>query len=129
MTIMGAFPLSRKDFYGRNALTLLFTFTMFFNGGLIPTYLVIKSLGMVNTIWVMVIPGAVAMWNLIIMRTFFQDTIPFELQEAAFIDGCSNIRILLTIILPLSAPIIAVMILFYGVNHWNSFFNALIYIR
>lgn len=128
LTVAGAYPLSRKDFRGRNILTGIFTFTMMFNGGLIPTYMVINKLGMVNSFWVMIIPGAVSVWNMIIMRTFFSTSIPFELQEAAFIDGCSNIRMLLKIILPLSAPVIAVMVLFYGVGHWNAFFNALIYI-
>ncbi|HOJ12101.1 MAG TPA: carbohydrate ABC transporter permease [Clostridiales bacterium] len=128
MTIAGAYPLSRKDFYGRNIIMLLFTFTMFFSGGLIPTYLIIRKLNMVNKIWVLVLPGAVSMYNLIITKTFFQSTIPLELQEAAVIDGCSNIKILLKIVLPLSIPIIAVMTIFYGVAHWNAFFDALIYI-
>lgn len=129
MTVAGAYPLSRKDFVGRNLITIFFTFTMFFSGGLIPTYIVIKKLGLYNNFWVMVLPGAVGMWNLIIMRTFFQHTIPLELQEAAFIDGCRNFGILFKIVLPLSAPIIAVMVIFYGVGHWNAFFTALIYIK
>lgn len=128
LTIMGAYPLSRKDLYGRNAITFFLSFTMFFNGGLIPTYFVVRNLGMLNTIWALIIPNAVAMWNLVIMRTFFQNSIPGELEEAAFIDGCSNVRLIIKIILPLSAPIIAVMVLFYGVGHWNAFFNALIYL-
>lgn len=129
MTITGAYPLSRKDFYGRNIFMLLFTFTMFFSGGLIPTYILIKQLNLYNNFWVMILPGAVGMWNMIIMRTFFQNTIPMELQEAAFIDGCSNIGTLWRIVLPLSKPIIAVMVMFYGVGHWNAFFNALIYLN
>lgn len=128
MTVLGAYPLSRKDFVGKNAVMALLVFTMFFGGGLIPTYLLIKDLGMLNTFWVMVIPNAVSIWNIIIMRTFFQQSIPYELQEAATIDGCSNIQILTRIILPLSMPIIAVMILFYAVGHWNAFFNALLYL-
>ncbi|GIO29040.1 MULTISPECIES: carbohydrate ABC transporter permease [Paenibacillus] len=128
MTVLGAYPLSRKDFVGKNAIMALFVFTMFFGGGLIPTYLLIKDLGMLNTFWVMVLPNAVSIWNIIIMRTFFQQSIPYELQEAATIDGCSNIQILTRIILPLSMPIIAVMILFYAVGHWNAFFNALLYL-
>lgn len=128
MTIMAAYPLSRKDFYGRNVIMAIFVFTMFFSGGLIPTYLLIRDLGMINTFWVMVIPNAVAVWNIIIMRTFFQTTIPLELQESAQIDGCGNIRILINIVLPLSLPVIAVMVLFYAVGHWNSYFNALIYL-
>lgn len=128
MTILAAYPLSRKDFVGRNAIMALLVFTMFFSGGLIPTYLLIKNLGMLNTLWVMIIPNAVSIWNIIIMRTFFQQSIPGELQEAATIDGCSNIKILTRMILPLSMPIIAVTILFYAVGHWNAFFNALLYL-
>ncbi|WP_369899669.1 carbohydrate ABC transporter permease [Bacillus manliponensis] len=129
LTIMAAYPLSRKDFVGRNAIMGIFVFTMFFSGGLIPSYLLIKSLGMIDTFWVMVIPNAVSVFNIIIMRTFFQTTIPLELQEAAMIDGAGNIRILLNIVLPLSMPVIAVMILFYAVAHWNSYFTALIYLQ
>ncbi|OZB97644.1 carbohydrate ABC transporter permease [Paenibacillus sp. XY044] len=128
MTILAAYPLSRRDFVGRNAIMALLVFTMFFSGGLIPTYLLIKNLGMLNTLWVMIIPNAVSIWNIIIMRTFFQQSIPHELQEAATIDGCSNIQILTRIMLPLSMPIIAVTILFYAVGHWNAFFNALLYL-
>ncbi|MCQ6561138.1 carbohydrate ABC transporter permease [Paenibacillus mendelii] len=128
MTVMAAYPLSRKDFYGRNAVTALFVFTMFFSGGLIPAYLLVKNLGMVNTMWALIIPNAVAIWNIIIMRTFFQQSIPIEVQESAQMDGCGNIRILLRIVLPLSLPIMAVMTLFYSVAHWNAFFNALIYL-
>ncbi|KGP78164.1 MULTISPECIES: carbohydrate ABC transporter permease [unclassified Paenibacillus] len=128
MTILAAYPLSRKDFIGRNAIMALFVFTMFFSGGLIPTYMLIKNLGMLNTLWVMIIPNAVSIWNIIIMRTFFQQSIPHELHEAATIDGCSNIQTLTRIILPLSMPIIAVTILFYAVGHWNAFFNAMLYL-
>lgn len=129
LTIMAAYPLSRKDFYGRNFFMGLFVFTMFFSGGLIPTYLLIKNLGMIDTLWVMVIPNAVAVWNIILMRTFFQSTIPDELRESAMLDGCGNIRILLKIVLPLSLPVIAVMVLFYAVGHWNSYFQALVYLQ
>lgn len=129
MTILAAYPLSRPDLPGRNGIMVLITLTMFFNGGLIPTYLLVKDLGMVNTMWALIIPGAIATYNLIVMRTYFQSSIPWELQEAAHIDGCSNWRLLFSIILPLSKPILAVMVLFYAVGHWNSFFNALIYIR
>ncbi|GIP34211.1 carbohydrate ABC transporter permease [Paenibacillus sp. J2TS4] len=127
-TIMAAYPLSRKDFYGRNGIMAIIVFTMFFGGGLIPVYLLIKNLGMVNTFWVMIIPNLVSAWNIIIMRTFMQSSIPLEVQEAAAIDGCSNLQILWRVVLPLSTPIIAVMVLFYGVSHWNAFFNALIYL-
>lgn len=129
MTIAGAYPLSRKDFYGRKALTLFYSFTMFFSGGLIPSYLINTKLGLNNNFWVMIIPGAVSVWNMFIMRTFFQNSIPSELQEAAFIDGCNNISILLKIVLPLSTPVIAVMVMYYGVGHWNAYFTALIYFR
>lgn len=129
MTIAGAYPLSRRDFNGRNLIMAIITFTMFFGGGMIPNYMVIRSLGLIDSFWVMIIPSAVTVWNLIIMRTFFQNTIPTEMQEAAFIDGCSNMRILVSIVLPLSAPIIAVTVLFYGVGHWNSFMPALIYLN
>lgn len=130
MTTMGAYALSRKDLRGRHILALLFTFTLIFNGGLIPTYLVYKDmLGLYNNLWAMVIPSAISVWNLIVMRTYFQTSIPFELQEAAFIDGCSNIRTLVSVVLPLSMPIIAVMAMYYGVAHWNSYFTALVYLH
>lgn len=128
LTTMIAYPLSRKDFAGRNVITGLMVFTMFFSGGMIPTYLLIRDLGMLNTIWALVVPGAVSVWNVVIMRTFFQSGIPHEIQESAQMDGCSNIQILLRIVLPLSMPVMAVMTLFYSVGHWNAFFNALIYL-
>ncbi|OMF38657.1 sugar ABC transporter permease [Paenibacillus sp. FSL H8-0548] len=128
MTIAAAYPLSRRDFVGRNLITAMFVFTMFFSGGLIPTYLVVKGLGLVDTFWVMVLPNAVAMYNIIIMRTYMQTSIPPELHEAAYVDGSTNIGVLWRIVLPLSKPILAVMVLFYGVAHWNAFFNALIYL-
>lgn len=126
-TIMIAYPLSRKDFYGKGGITAFITFTMFFSGGMMPTYLLVRELGMLDTIWAMVLPGAVSVYNVIIMRTFFQ-SIPEELREAASMDGCSNINFLIRIVLPLSMPIIAVMALFYGVGHWNAYFDALIYL-
>ncbi|MDF2714053.1 MAG: sugar transporter permease [Paenibacillus sp.] len=129
MTIMAAYPLSRKDFAGRNVIMAMIVFTMFFSGGLIPTYLLVRDLGMINTMWALIIPGVVSVWNVIIMRTFFQTSIPVEVQESAAIDGCSNIQTLWRIVLPLSMPIIAVMILFYSVGHWNAYFNALIYLN
>lgn len=129
VTVATAYPLSRKDFVGRNLFTILFTFTMFFGGGLIPTYLVIRSLGLINNFWVMILPGTISVFNVIIARTFFKSAIPAELQEAAMIDGCSNIGILVRIVIPLSKPILAVLALFYAVAHWNAFFNALIYLN
>lgn len=128
MSIAAAFPLSRRDFYGRNLFAALMVFTMFFSGGMIPSYLLVKDLGMLNSMWALIIPGAVSVYNILIMRTFFQNGIPQEMQEAASIDGCSNIGTLVKIVLPLSMPIIAVMILFYSVGHWNSYFSALIYL-
>ncbi|OMF38031.1 sugar ABC transporter permease [Paenibacillus sp. FSL H8-0548] len=129
MTILAAYPLSRPDLPGRGAIMVLITLTMFLGGGLIPTYLLVKDLGMVNTMWALIVPGAIATYNLIVMRTYFQTSIPWELQEAAHMDGCSNWRLLFSVILPLSKPILAVMVLFYAVGHWNSYFSALIYIR
>lgn len=128
LTVAGAYPLSRKNFYGRNFFTLLLAFTMVFQGGLIPTYLVIKNLNLINNFWVMILPSAIQMWNLIVMRTFFQNNIPEELNEAAIIDGASNLKTLVKIVLPLSKAILAIMILFYGVFYWNQYFNALIYL-
>jgi putative aldouronate transport system permease protein len=129
MTVLAAYPLSRRDFAGRGIITALIVFTMFFSGGLIPTYLLIKKLHMINTMWALVVPGAVSVWNIIIMRTFFQTGIPNEIQESAAIDGCNNRQLLIRIVLPLSMPIIAVMILFYSVGHWNAYFSALIYLN
>jgi len=128
LTVMVAYPLSRKDLVGRNLVTIFLTITMFFTGGLIPLYLVVRGLGLVNTIGAMILPNAISFWNIIITRTYFQTTIPDDLIHAAQIDGCSNSRLLLTIIVPLSKPILAVMALYYGVGHWNAFFNALIFL-
>ncbi len=128
MTAIGAYPLSRRNFVGRGVLTFFYTFTMFFGGGLIPFFLVCKTLGLYNNIWVLVIPSAISVYNMIIMRTFFQSRIPEELFESAMIDGYSNIGILLKIVLPLSTPILCVMVLFYGVGNWNAYFSAMIFI-
>ncbi|MDG0810028.1 carbohydrate ABC transporter permease [Cohnella rhizosphaerae] len=129
LTVMAAYPLSRKDFYGRHVLTIVFTFTMFFSGGLIPLYIVIQKLHLLNNFWVMILPSALSIFNVIVMRTYFQTAIPDEIYQAAEIDGCSRIGVLTRIVLPLSGPILAVMILFYGVGHWNSYFNALIFLN
>lgn len=128
MTTIAAYPLSRKDFYGRNFFNAAIVFTMFFSGGMVPMYLLINNLHLLNTIWAVVLPGAISVWNMVIMRTYFQTSIPFEIQESALIDGCNNLQILMRIVLPLSAPIMAVMTLFYAVGHWNAFYNALIYL-
>lgn len=128
LTIPAAFVLSRKELAGRNIFMYLITFTMFFSGGMIPTYFVVKNLGMINTVWAMLLPGGIVTYNLIVAKSFFQSTIPEELIEAAFIDGSSYFRFFFGIALPLSKPILAVMVLFYAVGHWNAFFSALIYI-
>jgi len=128
-TLMAAYALSRKDLYGRNVIMFLFLMTMFFSGGLIPTYLVVKNLGLLNTMWALILPKAVAVWNVIVAKTFFESSIPGELLEAAKIDGCSDAKFFWKIVLPLSKPIVAVMVLFYAVGHWNSYFDALIYLN
>jgi putative aldouronate transport system permease protein len=127
-TLPCAYALSRNDLKGRGIIMGIMVFTMFFEGGLIPTYLLVKNLHMTNTIWALLIPNALAVWNVIVTTTFFRVTIPKGLEEAAEIDGASTFRIFFQIVLPLSAPIIAVMGLFYGVSHWNQYFNALIYL-
>lgn len=128
VTLTCSFALSRRNLPGRNIFMLAFVFTMFFHGGIITNFLVVKQLGLVDTIWAMLLPNAAAMWNIIIATTFLQTSIPIELEESAQMDGCTHTRLFRSIILPLSKPIIAVMALFYGVSHWNSFFNALIYL-
>lgn len=128
VTIPCAYALTRAEIKGRNLVMAYFVLTMFFNGGLIPTFLVVKSLGMVDTVWALLIPNLVAVWNMIVTRTFFQSNIPRELEEAAEMDGCSPARLLIQLVLPLAKPVIAVMALFYGVAHWNQYFAALIYL-
>ena len=128
MTTIAAYPLSRKDLRGRKLINMLILFTMLFSGGMIPTYLVVHKLGFINTVWALVIPNAISVTNFIIMRTTFENSIPNELQEAAKIDGSSNVGILLRIVLPLSIPIVTVMVIYYSVGHWNEYFSALIYI-
>jgi ABC-type glycerol-3-phosphate transport system permease component len=128
MTMTAAYSLSRKDLPGRSGIMFLFTFTMFFSGGIIPTYILIRNLGMLNTPLAVIIPGAIGVYNLIIARTFIQSSIPGELLDAAMIDGCSDIGYYLRIVLPLSQAIIAVLILFYGVGHWNAYFSPMIYL-
>jgi putative aldouronate transport system permease protein len=128
-TLLAAYPLSRKAFLGKGFFMFLFTFTMIFNGGLIPTYLVVRNLGMIDTRWAMLIPGAVHAYFIIIARTFLQSNIPHELSEAAELDGCNHFQFFGKILLPLAKPVIAVLVLMYAVGHWNQFFNALIYLR
>lgn len=129
LTVAAAYPLSRKDFKGRNIYMMIFVFTMFFNGGIIPSYILMTKLGLINTRYVMLLAGALSVYNMIITRTFFQATISNELYDAAKIDGASDIHILFKIVLPLSKAIIAVITLFYMVFHWNQFFNAFIYLN
>jgi ABC-type glycerol-3-phosphate transport system permease component len=130
LTVMCAYPLSRSDFWGRNFFTLIFAFTMMFSGGMIPTYIVIKDLGLMDTRWVMMLPSAMTVWNMVLCRTFFQNTIPKEMYESAELDGASDIKTLTSIVLPLSTPIIAVLALFYAVStHWNAYFDAMMYLK
>ena len=128
LTVPAAYALSRKDLVGRNGFMMMIAFTMIFSAGLIPTYLHIRDLNLIDTMWALILPGAVSTWNLIVARTFFQQTIPDDLLEAAQLDGASNIQFFLQIVLPLSKSILAVLVLFYAVSHWNSYQNALYYI-
>lgn len=128
LTSLTAYPLALRHFYGRHVLTVFFTVTMFFTGGLIPTFLLIRNLGMLDTIWAIILPGALGMWNIIILRTNFQ-ALPDELREAAYIDGFGNWRILFRIVLPLSKPILATIALFTLVGQWNNFFGPLLYLN
>jgi multiple sugar transport system permease protein/putative aldouronate transport system permease protein len=129
LTVLAAYPLSRKDFIDRHLFMGLFVFTIMFNGGLIPTYLLVKGLGLIDTRAALIFPLAIGAWNVIITRTYFLHTIPDELLEAAQMDGCRDLRFLWTVVLPLSGPIIAVITLFYAVQHWNQFFQALLYLK
>ena len=128
-TLSAAYPLSRKKLYGRTGLMLLFTFTMFFKGGMIPTYLTVKGLGLYNNIWVMVLMGSLSIYNMIVARTFLQNTIPNEIYEATEMDGANDIQVFFQIGLPLSMPILAVLSLFYAVGIWNNYFTGLIYLK
>ena len=129
MALITAYPLSRKDLRGRGFLMLIFTFTMFFSGGMIPSYINISNLHLMNTFWVMVLPGALSVYNMIVTRTFIQTSIPYEMLEAASIDGCNDTKYFFSFVLPLSKAIIAVNTLFSAVNHWNAYFNAMIYLN
>ncbi len=124
-----AYPLSRKDFKGRKFLNLFLVLTMFISGGMIPTYLLITQLHLYNTMWAIILPGCISVFNIIVIRTYMESSIPKELQEAAMIDGCGDVRIFTRIVLPLCRPIIAVMILYAVVGYWNSYFNALMYVQ
>ncbi|HZS87218.1 MAG TPA: carbohydrate ABC transporter permease [Chloroflexota bacterium] len=129
LTIMMAYPLSLKDFWGRRLIIWALIFAFIFNGGLIPFYLVVKDLGMIDTRWAMIVPSALGIFQVMLAKTFFQSTIPTELYEAAQLDGCGDVRFLLSVVVPLSKPIIAVLVLLYAIGQWNSYFNALIFLN
>ncbi|MEC0266081.1 carbohydrate ABC transporter permease [Paenibacillus anseongense] len=129
LTVMLAYPIAKKTFYGRNVIMVLLVITMMFEGGLIPFYLVVKNLHLLDTRWAMILPGAMVVFQVIIARTFFQTSIPDEIAEAAELDGCSDIRFITSIVLPLSKPILAVLTLMYAVGHWNAYFDALIFLK
>lgn len=128
VTLPTGYALSRKDLKGRKYFLFFFMLTMFISGGLIPTYLVVQGCGFLDTIWALVVPGAISVYNMIVCMTFFRSNIPAELFEAAKLDGCGNTRFFLKIVLPLSSAIIAIMVLYYGVGHWNSYFSAMLYL-
>lgn len=128
VTIMCAYPLSKKDLVGRNFIMGIFSFTMFFGGGLVPTFMLVRSLGLLDTRAALILPGLMSVYNMIIARTFFSTSIPSDLYDAAEIDGCNEFSTLIRIVIPLSAPIIAVLGLYYAVAHWNSYFSGLIYL-
>lgn len=129
LTLLAAYPLSREDFQGKKVFSGIFLFTMMFSGGLIPSYMLIKNLGLMNTMWAIILPGAVSAYNVIVARTFFSQTIPKDLLEASQMDGCSDFRFFSQIVLPLSKPIIAVLCLWVAVALWNGYFNPLLYIN
>ena len=128
MTMTCAYGLSRRGMRGRRFFTMLFTFTMIFSGGMIPNYLLMKNLKILNTVWCMLLPGAISAYNLIVAKTFIENSIPGDLLEAARIDGCSDVRFFFSIVLPLSKAILAVLLLMYAAAHWNAYFNAFLYL-
>ena len=129
MTMLCAYPLSRKEFTARNKIAALFVFTMYFSGGLMPTYMVVNKLGLINTRWAIIIPSAMSTYNMIIARTYMVNSIPDELYEAAQIDGCSPFKYLLKVVVPLCKPILAVLTLYYGIAKWNNYFDAMLYLN
>jgi putative aldouronate transport system permease protein len=128
LILSAGYALSRKDLPGRNLITALFLITLFFDGGMVPRYLVVKDLGLLNTVWAMVLPNAVAVWNLLIARTYFRSAIPGEVREAAQLDGASELRFFFQVVLPLAKPLVAVLVLIHLVWNWNAFFDALIFL-
>jgi len=129
VTIPTSYALSRPDFVLKRPITLFYILTMFVSGGMMPTYLIIKNTGLLNTWWALMLPGCLGVYNMIVARTFFKTTIPLELMEAAKLDGCGNTKFFIYVVLPLSGAITAILCLYYGVGHWNSYFSALIYIQ
>jgi putative aldouronate transport system permease protein len=129
LTLPTSYALSRRDFLLKKPITLFYMTTMFVGGGMIPTYLIVKGTGLINTMWALIVPGSLGVYNMIVARTFFITNIPVELMEAAKLDGCGNTRFFVSIVLPLSGAIIAILFLYYGVGHWNSYFSALLYIN
>ncbi|HJC25444.1 MAG TPA: carbohydrate ABC transporter permease [Candidatus Eisenbergiella merdavium] len=129
LTLLAGYPLSRKDLKIRGPVMFLFTVTMFFNGGMIPTYLVVSRLHLIDSFWAMVLPTAMGVWNVILIKTYIQSSIPLEIYESASIDGCSDWKYFLNMVIPLSKPIIAVMVLLYAVGKWNDFMSGLLYIN
>ncbi|BCY09893.1 carbohydrate ABC transporter permease [Actinoplanes sp. L3-i22] len=129
LTVAIAYPLSRRTFFGRNVIMTLLIFTMLFSGGLIPTYMVVQDLGMLNTRWALLIPNAIGVWQVIIARTYFATSIPEELHEAAMLDGASELRTLRSVVLPLAKPLLAVLALMYAIFQWNAYFDALVYLK
>jgi len=129
LSVLVAYPLSRPNYQGKGIVTMLFTITMMFSAGIIPSYLLMSNLGLTNTRWALILVGAISTYNMIIIRTYFKNSIPSELIEAARIDGCSELRTLWSVVLPLSKAVLSVVTLYYAVSHWNSYFNAMIYLR
>ena len=129
VTLPTAYAMSRKDFLLRKPITIFYMVTMFIGGGMMPTYLVIRDTGLLNTMWALILPGALGVYNMIVARTFFTTNIPQELMEAAKLDGCGNTRFFIYVVIPLSGAITAILFLYYGVGHWNSYFSALLYIN
>ena len=129
VTIPTSYALSRPDFILKRPITLFYILTMFVGGGMMPTYIIVRNTGLLNTWWALVLPGCLGVYNMIVARTFFKTNIPLELMEAAKLDGCGNTKFFIYVVLPLSGAITAILCLYYGVGHWNSYFSALIYIQ
>lgn len=123
-----AYPLSRKDFKGRKFLNIFLVLTMFISGGMIPTYIVITQLGLYDTIWAIILPGCISVFNIIVIRTYMENSISHEIQEAAMVDGCGDFSIFFKIVLPLCRPVLLIMVLYAIVGYWNSYFNAMMYV-